>query len=169
MEKAIKELLKKLEDSDGRVREEAHWALIDMGKEVVPYVVPLLKHPNPVVRWEAAFILSELAPPEAAEALVEALEDESESVRWLAAEALINIGKPALRPLLRALVERGSQSVRLREGARIVLRGLKVEYPYLPIDELIRELNGLHFGQIPTPSRIPQLAYEVLKQLEETV
>ncbi|GEM_PF-4558324 len=165
MKEEIREQIEKLAHPDAQVREEAKWKLIDMGRVVVPHVLPLLEHKDPRVRWEATFILAELALPETAEALIKRLEDDRAEIRHVAITGLINIGCEAIEPLLKALVERGSRSPVLREGARAVLMELRESCPVVPLDELIHALKGVHEERIPEPTRVVHLAYELLKKL----
>ncbi len=165
MKEEIRSYIEKLADASPQVREEAKWKLIDMGKVVVPHVLPLLRHEDPRVRWEATFILAELALPETAEALIERLEDDRQEIRHLAISGLINIGCASIEPLLKALIERGSRSPALREGARAVFLGLREHCQEVPLDELIHAMEGLHAEKVPEPTRVVHLAYELLKKL----
>jgi HEAT repeat protein len=118
-------LVAKLAGNNGRERERARWALVDIGSPTVPPLLDMLRARKKQVRWEAAKALAAIADPAAAEALVTALEDKVFDVRWLAAEGLINIGRAGLVPLLHALIER-SDSPWLRQGAHHVLHDLAV-------------------------------------------
>jgi HEAT repeat protein len=116
-------LVTKLTGNNGRERERARWALVDIGRPAVNRLIELLGNPRKQVRWEAAKALAAIADPAAAETLVKTLEDKVFDVRWLAAEGLINIGREGLVPLLHALIEH-SDSPWLREGAHHVLHDL---------------------------------------------
>jgi HEAT repeat protein len=80
------------------------------------------------VRWEAAKALAGIADPDAASALIDAMDDDSADVRWVAAEAMIALDHDALRPLLLALIER-CRSTQLCHGAHHVLSSLTHQKP----------------------------------------
>jgi HEAT repeat protein len=122
----IHALIATLSDEDGRVRQRARWALVDIGESTVPPLIEALADKRERVRWQAAKALSKIGSPVAGPALVRALEDKSFGVRWLAAEGLIALRREGLVPLLEALVSR-SDSAWLREGAHHVLHTLSEE------------------------------------------
>ena len=63
----VQENLQKLEDGDIHVREEARWALISAGSDVVPQLINMLKTDSQHCRWEAAKLLGEIRDPRALE------------------------------------------------------------------------------------------------------
>jgi HEAT repeat protein len=99
-ENMISDLVNKLGNSDGFVREHARLALIDMGEEVAPSLVKALASNQQQVRWEAAKALVKIADPRSIASLIKALQDEVFDIRWLAAEALIAIGTDSIKLLL---------------------------------------------------------------------
>ena len=99
----ISNYLIKLEDDDIQVRNTARWQLASIGSEAVPDLINQLKTDKERCRWEAAKILGEICDESAAEALVEALLDESINVHWVATEALINYGRDAILPVLEGI------------------------------------------------------------------
>jgi HEAT repeat protein len=120
---AIKLFVKELSSIDWLVRVKARRNLVEIGGPAVAPLTRALANRNKLMRWEAAKTLGQIGDPEAAQALVRALEDKIFDVRWLAAEGLTSIGKKALVPLLEALVER-SDSPWMREGAHHVLHDI---------------------------------------------
>jgi len=116
----LSDLIKKLGDEDIHVREQARYLLIDAGKDAVPFLVEMLKNPNSHARWEAVKLLGKIRDTSIADALVEALIDESMNVHWAASEALIGMGSGAILPLLEGL-ERHFDSARFRQGAYHIL------------------------------------------------
>jgi HEAT repeat protein len=120
---AIKLFVKELSSIDWLVRVKARRNLVEIGGPAVEPLTKALSSRNRWMRWEAAKALGQIGDPEAAQALVRALEDKIFDVRWLAAEGLISIGKKALVPLLEALLER-SDSPWMREGAHHVLHDI---------------------------------------------
>lgn len=123
---AIAEFVAQLGHENGLQREKARSALVDIGHPAIDPLVQTLRSADERVRWEAAKALSQIGDPQAAPALVRALEDPSFGVRWLAAEGLINTDRAGLAPLLDALVHH-SGSAWLREGAHHILRTLAIQ------------------------------------------
>jgi len=120
----ISNYLVKLEDDDIQVRNTARWQLASIGSEAVPDLINQLKTDKERCRWEAAKILGEICDESAAEALVEALLDESINVHWVATEALINYGRDAILPVLEGIT-RHFDSMRFRQGAYHILHVLE--------------------------------------------
>ena len=120
----IKNHLADLENDDIQVRNTARWLLADMGSEAVPDLIQQLKTNKEHCRWEAARILGEIHDPSAANALVDALVDESLNIHWAASEALIKYGRGAIMPLLEGIT-RYFDSMRFRQGAYHVLHVLE--------------------------------------------
>jgi len=85
------------------------------------------------LRWEAVQVLSRIKDPQAATALVTALEDEDINVRWSAMEGLIDLDRAGITPILDALTKH-FYSVWLREGAHHVLHQLKNRERLLPAE-----------------------------------
>lgn len=158
----IKLLIAKLTGNNGRERERARWALVDIGRPAVGSLIELLSNPRKQVRWEAAKALAAIADPAAAEVLVKALEDKVFDVRWLAAEGLINIGRESLVPLLQALIER-SDSPWLREGAHHVLHDLAagdLKELLQPIVDSLQDVESVMETPIAAKAILDQLKLE---------
>jgi len=119
-EKEIEQSLVELEDENIRTREMARWKLASVGPEAVPALIQQLKTDKPRCRWEAAKLLGIIRDESAAEALVDALVDQSINVHWAASEALINYGESAILPLLEGIT-RHFNSMRFRQGAYHIL------------------------------------------------
>ncbi|RMG57105.1 MAG: HEAT repeat domain-containing protein [Deltaproteobacteria bacterium] len=135
------DLVKVLSRIDGPEGEKAFRALVKRGKEVVPDLVALLKHPDPAVaeaaagclgeikdpsavphlseflrssrprRYAAAWALGEIGDPRAVFPLVEALEDENFGIVKMATRALIKLGRPVVPVLIDELKEGSPQKV----------------------------------------------------------
>ena len=120
----IKNHLVDLENDDIQVRNAARWQLASMGPGAVPDLIQQLNTDKERCRLEAAKILGEIRDPSAAEALVEALLDDSISVHWAASEALIKYGRDAILPLLEGIT-RHFDSMRFRQGAYHILHVLE--------------------------------------------
>lgn len=120
MEENIKQYLIDLEDDNSQVRNVARYQLASIGPEAVPDLIHQLKTDKERCRWEAAKILGDIRDESAAEALVEALLDESISVHWVATESLIKYGQKAILPLLEGIT-RHFDSMRFRQGAYHIL------------------------------------------------
>jgi len=136
----ISNYLVKLEDDDIQVRNTARWQLASIGSEAVPDLINQLKTDRERCRWEAAKILGEICDESAAEALVEALLDESINVHWVATEALINYGRDAVLPVLEGIT-RHFDSMRFRQGAYHILHVLESSQHLDP--EVQKVLNAL--------------------------
>jgi HEAT repeat protein len=136
----ISNYLVKLEDDDIQVRNTARWQLASIGSEAVPDLINQLKTDKERCRWEAAKILGEICDESAAEALVEALLDESINVHWVATESLINYGRDAILPVLEGIT-RHFDSMRFRQGAYHVLHVLESSHQLDP--EVQEVLNAL--------------------------
>jgi HEAT repeat protein len=158
----VKDLVAKLGNPNGLMRQEARILLVEIGSPAVPALVEALLQSTYWGRWEAAKALSEIQAPSSAPALVAALEDDNGDVRWLAAEGLIGTGRAALRPLFEALTQRAG-SIWLREGAHHILHDMKEH-------GLLREteLEVYHALRDPAPDiEVPWVAEEALKELDE--
>ncbi len=139
----IQSLIVDLQNSDGSIRQDARHTLVLIGKPAVDPLIPLLKHPDDDVRWEAAKALAEIGDPRAASGLAELLLDHNFGVRWLGAEALIPIGRGALEPLLEKLTEHPESSW-LRRGVLHILHDLAKKDPGLKkvLGPVITALEG---------------------------
>lgn len=128
-------LVKDLESLDVKQREKARRTLAALGNSALPELTKALANPTEWVRWEAAMSLALTANPESVPNLVVALEDSSPSVRLAAIEALTAIGRPAIPELVKAVKQKPNSST-LRQGARRVLRTLKMRGKLAPKDPL---------------------------------
>ena len=137
----IKNHLAELENNNIQVRNTARWLLTDMGSKAVPDLIQQLKTDKEHCRLEAAKILGEIRDPSAANALVDALVDESINVHWAASEALIKYGRGAILPLLEGIT-RHFDSTRFRQGAYHVLHVLEHLHQLDPRAQEV--LNALH-------------------------
>lgn len=144
----IKQHLENLDHEDIHAREVARWLLASSGQEAVPDLIEQLKTDNERCRWEAARLLGEIQGKAAAEALVEALNDQSLDVHGAAAEALIRHGHEAVLPLLEGLVHHFN-SLRFRRGAYHVLHSLQKSHDLEP--HVLPVLRALHSAD-PTTS-----------------
>jgi len=131
-EEKIKNYLIELEDNDIQVRNTARRQLASIGPEVVPDLINQLKTDRQRCRWEAAKILGDIRDETAAEALVEALLDDSISVHWVATEALINYGQDAILPVLEGIT-RHFDSMRFRQGAYHILHVFESSHLLNPV------------------------------------
>ena len=101
-------------------RKKAREQLITIGHAAVIPLLHKLNDPIEHVRWEAAKTLQGIGDPVAADALADALADESDDVRWVAAQALIALGWDAAKQVLISLL-RNAGSNGLCAGAHHVL------------------------------------------------
>ena len=124
MKSEIGNLIKQLFCDDVHKRQEAREELVEMGKQVIPFLIGLQYSENRQISWEAVKTLSEIAHPDAIPILVNGLENDDPNIRWLSAEGLIKIGEPSVEPVLLALELRGGSKL-LRGAAYHTLRCLK--------------------------------------------
>ena len=149
----IERLVSSLGDQDYLAHPEIRGALISRGKEAVGPLIAAVSSPNGHLRWEAAKILGMMRNPQAAPALVQAMDDDRFGVRWLAAEGLISLGRNGLIPLLNALIQR-SDSAWLREGAHHVLRTLAGRGLYAQLAPVLAALEDIQPAvQVPPAAR----------------
>lgn len=156
MRAQVRSLIDDLDHEDGLHREQARQALIRIGRPAVVGLIRALQRPSHRIRWEAAKALGEIGDPHAADALVDALDDEDVGVRWVAADALVNLGGNALEPMLKAVISH-SDDIWLREGAHRVLKVL-AQRGYQPI--VMPVLRALE--DIEPAIEAPFAAYEAL-------
>jgi hypothetical protein len=90
---ALIETIRQTRNHDKRILLACNYALLAMGKEIVPNMISLLKDDEWEMRRGAAWILGKLGPEakDAVPALTEALSDSNPAVRTKAAEALKKI------------------------------------------------------------------------------
>ena len=157
----LKSLMKRLESTDGLVRQKARRALVEIGDSaVIPLSETLMHSKLDQTRWAAAKALGEIIDTKSLPALVNALEDTNTDVAWLAGMALKKFEKVAWKILLQQLVENGVDSVRLRNGARHVFSGQKEE----GFNDLLEELmTALEDTALPESGAI--VATEILKRM----
>lgn len=118
-----------------KIRVHARRDLIDMGKEILPYIHLLLKSKNFTVRKEAVKITERIADKSSVLKLIDLLDDNESSIRWMAAEGLARIGRDSIVPLMKAIVKCGSSHY-VKLGAHHVLSHVltseeKEKYKYL--------------------------------------
>lgn len=162
-EPRLRSLLDGLASRAPTVREKARKALVVVGKPVVPYLIPLLSHCKPHVRWEAAKTLRDIADPISAAALVNALDDSDGDVRWLAAEGVTALGLDGLYFLLAALLER-AQSSCFCEGAHRVCHVLVKKKK---LGTILRPVLSALEQDEPAIG-VPPVAYIALSRLRES-
>ncbi len=157
----LKSLMEMLASKDGLVRQKARIALVELdGPAVIPLSDALMHSKLDQTRWGAAKALGEIVDIRSIPALVNALDDTDADVAWLAGLALKKFEKAAWKLLLQKLIESGVDSVRLRNGARHVFSGQKVE----GFNDLLEELmTALEDSALPEAGGIA--AGEILKRI----
>ncbi len=173
-EPSIETLINTLSTLKDKVREETRHTLVAIGKPAVPSLIKALKNKKALIRWEVAKALEQIADPETAPMLVEALEDDDFDVRWLAAEGLVKMNIKGLKPLLEALELRG-ESVLLREGAHHVFHDLAKGELRKYLVPVLASLEALEPGEeVPWAARhemaveVPIAARQALERLEKS-
>ena len=165
-EQEINDLVNKLGNSDGFIREKARLALTDIGKKAVPSLITAMESKQQQVRWEAAKTLVIIADPLAIPALIKGLKDEIFDIRWLAAEALIAIGIESIAPLLQALVNQTDESF-LQEGAHHVIAYIiHSNSKASEVNEILKPVE-IALGGITSRVTAPAAAKAALTKLEK--
>ena len=169
--KAIEDLTRALDSSDGDTRISAIWALGSSGDAaVVPTLEPLYESPDGGVRKIVVYALGAL-PGEAQNAtLRKALQDATPDVRWNAAVALARKGSHDGVPVLRQMLDRQhveqavTRDVRQDDDrdpiAEVMISGLRAAAT-LKDDALKPSVMSL--SQQDRSMRVRQAALEALK------
>lgn len=119
------ELIQELENSDHRIREQARYKLIALGKDAFPALATAIDSGNPNLRWQASNILKQFRDPALIPDLMKVLEENPYfGVRWAIADGLCHMGKPSLVALL-PILEKHPDSAWLRETATHILHCLR--------------------------------------------
>jgi hypothetical protein len=110
---AVSDIIRRLDDPDDEVREEAARALGRIGAaEAVEPLVRHLRDPYSTIRTPAARALGRIGDPRAVPRLIECLEGPSEDLVEACCRALGRMGaREAMKPLLRLLGEERTQRV----------------------------------------------------------
>ena len=140
MSDIISELINKLSNPNGIIRQQARYELVKVGNAALDYLLELQNSEKHITRWEAIKAISEIGSEESIPVLISALEDEEFDVRWLAAEGLIDIGHDSVFPLLKSFIA-NKDSVHLKEGLHHVLKGLEIRGLYEDKHEIIKALE----------------------------
>lgn len=108
----IARLVGDLGSGDWKVRNDAAEALKKIGEPAVESLLSALKDRSREVRKNAAWVLGEIADPDAVEPLIEALRDDNKDVRSYAVSALGKIGGDRVIPPLRSAANDTDKDVR---------------------------------------------------------
>jgi HEAT repeat protein len=95
-------------------KDDATWALAELGKPAVGRLLELLKDPEEVTRKQAILALGEIKDESCVDALIESLKDPDWFTRLAAAGALEKIGDPRGREAVKPLMKDPDLVVRLR-------------------------------------------------------
>lgn len=145
----LEQLVQRLQDRDGVVRERAREQIVSMGQAATESLLPLLGHKKEQDRWEAVKALSEIGDPATTERMITLLRDDDSDVAWLAALALINIGPSSVVPMLERVIDQ-RESVRIRRGAHHVLKELANGLDAEEAEPLLRLLNdNVEHDEVP--------------------
>lgn len=122
-EKIGEELLGALKSSESEVRENAVFALGEIGDHrAIEPLIQSLKDDNPWVRESAAYALARIGDRKAVEPLIKSLSDENPWVRESAVRALGAIGdEKAVEPIMKLLNDEDGD---VRESAAEVLKSI---------------------------------------------
>jgi HEAT repeat protein len=156
--KAVEALIDALQSKYATEREQTREKLIAMGHAAVIPLLHKLDDPAEHVRWEAVKALEGIADPASADALAEALNDESAGVRWSAGEALIKIGWEGVKQVLLALLRR-SDSTSLCTAAHHVLTHFAHHKSGEFLKPVIERLQGPEPGVSVPPAALTALGH----------
>jgi HEAT repeat protein len=159
---ALESLIDALQSKSAADREQARKKLIALGHAALIPLLHRLKDPREHVRWEAAKALEGIADPAAAEALAEALDDESAGVRWTAGAALIAIGWEGAKQVLVSLL-RKSDSTSLCTAAHHVLSHFAKNKSGEFLKPVLERLQGVEPG-----ASVPLVALTALGHLRKS-
>ncbi len=95
-------------------KDDATWALAELGKPAVGRLLELLKDPDEGIRKQAILALGEIKDASCVDALIESLKDSDWFTRLSAASALEKIGDPRGREAVKPLMKDPDLVVRLR-------------------------------------------------------
>jgi len=95
-------------------KDDATWALAELGKPAIGRLLELLKDPDEGIRKQAILALGEIKDASCVDALIESLKDTDWFTRLSAASALEKIGDPRGREAVKPLMKDPDLVVRLR-------------------------------------------------------
>ena len=95
-------------------KDDATWALAELGKPAVGRLLELLKDPDETTRKQAILALGEIKDASCVDSLIERLKDADWFIRLSAASALEKIGDPRGREAVKPLIKDPDLVVRLR-------------------------------------------------------
>ncbi len=107
---SVSSLIKKLENEDTHVRNDAVKELVKIGGQAVGPLIGSLSDENVLVRCNAAIALGKIGDKRTVEPLINMLDDENESVRKCAVFSLGEIGdREVVEPLIKALGDKDEE------------------------------------------------------------
>lgn len=95
-------------------KDDATWALAELGQPAVGRLLDCLKSPDEVIRKQAILALGEIKDSSSVDLLIERLQDPDWFIRLSAASALEKIGDPRGREAIKPLIKDPDLVVRLR-------------------------------------------------------
>jgi HEAT repeat protein len=126
--RAIQPLIEALADFDKSVREQATFALSDIGKAAIEPLAEAMKEPKWETRYRAAEALGKIADEKAVQPLIQGLKDNRDHVRYMAAKGLQELGdSDAVEPLITLLKDENVYVRLVAVHALGVLGGKKVK------------------------------------------
>ncbi len=157
----IEALIEGLDTTDAAERKIAEFALFAQGEKALGPLTHALGVDDPALRMEAVRVLSDMHLPDAAPALVQALNDADEGVRAMAVSGLVALKEDALHPILERLAEDPIPD-RMHAGFVEALQGLE-DFGILR-GNLKRIVEAM---KAKSPATLVQsVAQELLKQVE---
>ncbi|MCD4746948.1 MAG: HEAT repeat domain-containing protein [Bacteroidales bacterium] len=139
----IKELINKLTDNNGMVRQQARETLVSMDNKVTQDIINILQTSNYRLKWEAVKTLEQIADPDSIPAFIELLDDETSEIRWMAAKGLIKTGSLSVKPILNKLLDKAD--IIFIQGAHHVLNKIDDKEIKILLKPLINALSNKDF------------------------
>ncbi len=125
--RAIQPLIEALADFDKSVREQATFALSNIGKAAVGPLSEAMKEPKWETRYRAAEALGRIADEKAVKPLIQALKDNRDHVRYMAAKGLRDLGdSDSVEPMIILLRDENRYVRMMAARALGVIGGTKV-------------------------------------------
>lgn len=102
----IVSLINDLASPDNNTQLRAENRLIRIGEPAIEPVIEAARHPNPQVRWRAAFVLGEIGDRRGYSVVLDMLHDEDAAARAAAVDAVAKIGgADAIEPLAKVVLD----------------------------------------------------------------
>ncbi len=130
----------------------------------IPHIIPLTKHPHPIVRREALKSLGSSGSDSAFASIAAACEDEDEQVKVAAVDALGLLKDPRAKPLLYSILRRREFFVEQVDKKKAAIQALNIlgDLDAIPLLDRLTRRSWFAFS-----SRHQEISLEARKALEQ--